>query len=80
MVSSTWCHRFMASSHFQYNFAGSIPFDETNSRVIESLSHVRSLRFEYYQPSFYHLFDKYHFTRLTTLIIRGMYVCMRFIR
>ncbi|KAI7875487.1 hypothetical protein K492DRAFT_210895 [Lichtheimia hyalospora FSU 10163] len=71
MVSSTWCDRFMESRHFQYTLSGNIRLDETNSRVIESLSHVRLLSFEYYQPSFFHLFEKHHFTLLTQLIIRG---------
>ncbi|KAI7874301.1 hypothetical protein K492DRAFT_200078 [Lichtheimia hyalospora FSU 10163] len=55
---------------FRYTLTGPTLLDETNSTVIESLNHVRLLGFEYYKPSFYHLFEKYQFTRLTTLIIR----------
>ncbi|KAI7874327.1 hypothetical protein K492DRAFT_222500 [Lichtheimia hyalospora FSU 10163] len=72
MVSSNWYHRFMASRDFRYTLTGTIPLDETNSRVIESLRHVRLLEFQYYKPSFYHLFEKYQFTRLTQLIVHGL--------
>lgn len=73
MVSSAWWHRIIASNHLEYTMRPTLALDESNDMVIESFKHTRSLRVTLWDQPLHKPFQKYHFTRLTSLAIVGTY-------
>ncbi|KAJ8658047.1 hypothetical protein O0I10_006318 [Lichtheimia ornata] len=70
LVSSTWRQCIFHSDHLQVIIEDEVPFEKTNSVIVESFQHLRSIEYRTCGVPFYMLFKSpNYFNSLTSLFI-----------